>query len=213
MTTLKQRFNIDTAKDATPIGTIAIWSGPVANIPPNWALCDGTLGTPNLTDRFVIGAGINYGVGSIGGSKDAEVIAHTHTGTSDSAGDHGHTASTGSAGNHGHSMGSAGSHRHRSGYRIYASYSSIYYVYGKISGTTGNGYGAGSLQANAIQEWNSTEGSHTHSINSNGAHTHTVTVDNNGAHTHTFTTDSTGVAGTDKNLPPYYALAYIMRTA
>lgn len=33
-----------------------------------------------------------------------------------------------------------------------------------------------------------------------------------GSHTHTVTVDSTGVSGTNANLPPYYALCYIMKT-
>ena len=33
-----------------------------------------------------------------------------------------------------------------------------------------------------------------------------------GAHTHTITMDSTGSSGTNANLPPYYALAFIMKT-
>lgn len=67
----------------TPVGGIIMWSGAVAAIPTGWALCDGTNGTPNLRDRFVIGAGSgagsNYAVGATGGSKDAVVVSHTHT--------------------------------------------------------------------------------------------------------------------------------------
>jgi hypothetical protein len=33
-----------------------------------------------------------------------------------------------------------------------------------------------------------------------------------GTHNHTFTTDATGSSGTNANLPPYYALAYIMKS-
>lgn len=36
-----------------PIKTIAIWSGLIADIPKDWLLCDGTLGTPDLRSRFV----------------------------------------------------------------------------------------------------------------------------------------------------------------
>jgi len=38
------------------IGGICLWSGSIATIPANYALCDGTNGTPDLRDRFVIGA-------------------------------------------------------------------------------------------------------------------------------------------------------------
>ena len=38
-------------------GTIVIWSGTIANIPTGWQLCDGTNGSPDLRDKFVVGAG------------------------------------------------------------------------------------------------------------------------------------------------------------
>lgn len=34
-----------------PIGLIGLYSGLVADIPDGWALCDGTNGTPDLTDN------------------------------------------------------------------------------------------------------------------------------------------------------------------
>jgi len=39
-----------------PIGGIILWSGTVASIPASWQLCDGTNGTPDLRDKFVVGA-------------------------------------------------------------------------------------------------------------------------------------------------------------
>ncbi len=54
-----------------PIGAIMIWSGTDANVPASWHICDGgTYGgyaTPDLRDRFVIGAGDTYAVGATGG--------------------------------------------------------------------------------------------------------------------------------------------------
>lgn len=75
-------------------GMIIMWSGSIASIPSGWALCDGTNGTPNLTDRFVIGAGSTYAVNATGGSKDAVVVAHTHgfSATTNTTGSHTHTA-------------------------------------------------------------------------------------------------------------------------
>lgn len=37
-------------------GMIVMWSGTIATIPSGWALCDGTNGTPDLRDRFIVGA-------------------------------------------------------------------------------------------------------------------------------------------------------------
>lgn len=66
-----------------PIGGIIIWSGSEDNIPENWHLCDGTNGTPNLRDRFVLGAGSTYDVGAAGGEAahtltTLEIPAHNH---------------------------------------------------------------------------------------------------------------------------------------
>ncbi len=56
-------------------GMILMWSGSVATIPGGWALCDGTNGTPNLQNRFIVGAGDTYAVDATGGA-----LTHTHTG-------------------------------------------------------------------------------------------------------------------------------------
>ena len=62
------------AGSGIPIGGIILWSGTIANIPANWHLCDGTNGTPNLQDNFVIGAGNSYAVNATGGNAN-----HSHT--------------------------------------------------------------------------------------------------------------------------------------
>lgn len=58
-------------------GMVTMWSGLVINIPACWLLCNGTLGTPDLRDRFVVGAGTSYGWGSVGGATTSTVV-HTH---------------------------------------------------------------------------------------------------------------------------------------
>jgi microcystin-dependent protein len=73
------------------LGGIVMWSGNIANIPEGWALCDGANGTPDLRNRFVVGAGDTYSVGDTGGSADAVVVEHTHTGSTDTVGTHNHT--------------------------------------------------------------------------------------------------------------------------
>ncbi len=59
-------------------GMITLWSGGIGAIPANWALCDGTLGTPDLRDSFVVGAGSTYNPDDTGGS-----VNHDHTFTGD----------------------------------------------------------------------------------------------------------------------------------
>lgn len=54
-------------------GIIALWSGSIVTIPTGWQLCDGTNGTPDLRDRFIIGAGPIKAPGTTGGAE-----AHTH---------------------------------------------------------------------------------------------------------------------------------------
>jgi microcystin-dependent protein len=70
-----------------PAGLIAMWSGSIGSIPSGWYLCDGSNGTPNLTDRFIIGAGSSYAVNGNGGVSSVTLTtnnmpAHTHTATS-----------------------------------------------------------------------------------------------------------------------------------
>ena len=57
-----------------PAGAIVAWSGSVDAIPVGWALCNGENGTPDLRDKFILGAGGSYSVGAAGGEA-----AHTLT--------------------------------------------------------------------------------------------------------------------------------------
>ena len=137
-----------------PSGVILLWSGSVATIPTGWVLCNGSNGTPDLRDRFVIGAGSTYNPGTTGGSANAIVVSHTHTATSVVT-DPGHAHS-----------------------------------YNAPSGTDDGGF-SGSVVDNIVS---ATTGSAVTGI--------TVAT----------TIASTCSSGTDANLPPYYALAYIMKT-
>ena len=139
---------------AVPAGMIMIWSGSVGSIPSGWTLCNGSNSTPDLRDKFVIGAGSTYAVNGTGGSKDAVVVSHTHTATS-TVTDPGH--------NH---------------------------TYTRYDTLTGVG-GANPLWANTSTQ------------NTGSAFTG-ITVSTTNA--------STGSSGTNANLPPYYALCYIMKT-
>ena len=58
-------------EEVVPTGFIGMWSGSASTIPTGWALCDGTNGTPNLTDRFILGAGKAYQPGATGGTATA----------------------------------------------------------------------------------------------------------------------------------------------
>ena len=69
---------------ALPTGCIVLWSGSTGSIPSGFYLCNGSNGTPDLRDRFIVGAGGSYTVAQTGGSADAIVVSHTHTATSTS---------------------------------------------------------------------------------------------------------------------------------
>jgi len=55
-------------KEGVPKGVIVMWSG--TTIPIGWHLCDGTRGTPDLRDKFIVGAGKHYKLAETGGSKE-----------------------------------------------------------------------------------------------------------------------------------------------
>jgi len=147
-------------------GMIMLWSGSSASIPSGWLLCNGSNSTPDLRNRFVVGAGDTYAVGATGGSANAITVAHTHTGTTNS------TSLTGSLQAQGNRAG--------------------------LSGSTGIITNDGTVTGYAAQ------GTTTPSVPLN------FYLD--ASHTHGFTTDSTGSSGTNANLPPYYALCYIMKS-
>ena len=94
-------------EDSLSVGSIVIWSGTVASIPTNWQLCDGSNGTPDLRDRFVVGARQDSGgvaMTSVSGSLTRVGGEATHTLTINEIPTHTHTyqrasnSSTGSGG-------------------------------------------------------------------------------------------------------------------
>lgn len=152
-----------------PSGGIIMWSGAIAAIPTGWLLCDGTNSTPDLRDRFVIGArqddagvaktNITGSLTQTGGSKDAIVVSHTHTATVTDSG-HVHTTTiNGSA--LGHSQG------------------------GGANPLTASVPTSSPITANYTSQTSTTG----------------ISVTN----------ASAGSSGTNANLPPYYALAFIMK--
>ena len=159
-----------------PSGGIILWSGSVANIPSGWVLCNGSNGTPDLRNRFVLGAGSTYAVGATGGSKDAITVAHTHTFSSTS--------------------GSGGAHTH-------GAWSNVTSASADARGFGNSGaFSVASLNDSSTDYRTTLAGANVNAFSTADAHTHSVSG----------TTDSTGSSGTDANLPPYYALCYIMKT-
>ena len=143
------------APSSVPTGCILLWSGSIGSIPGGFALCNGLNGTPDLRDKFVVGAGSTYAVDATGGSADAIVVTHTHVATVTDPG-HNHDIVVRNAG---------------SGTR-----------YIDFNSTT-----PGSTLVNVAETTTETTG---------------ITVSN----------ANFGTSATNANLPPYFALCYIMKT-
>ena len=67
-----------------PSGCILLWSGAENVIPSGFVLCDGTNSTPDLRDRFVVGAGSGYSPGNSGGNSSvtlstSQLPSHNHS--------------------------------------------------------------------------------------------------------------------------------------
>lgn len=85
----------DPSKLGIPIGGIIMWSGSAASVPSNWKICNGSNGTPDLRDRFIVGAGSTWNVGNTGGIStlylsEGQLPPHYHTGSTNSDGSHSH---------------------------------------------------------------------------------------------------------------------------
>lgn len=75
-----------------PPGAVILWSGSISSIPEGWSLCDGTNGTPDLRNRFIVAAGQTYSPNDTGGEIDVilgddQIPAHDHG----ISGSHGHS--------------------------------------------------------------------------------------------------------------------------
>jgi len=179
-------------------GMIMLWSGSTGSIPSGWVLCNGQNSTPDLRDRFIIGAGNNYNVNATGGESSkllgtANLPSHTHqlggnVGNANLSHSHSWSGTTDNNGSHSHDITDRSSQDSGDGYQGYRE---------------GSG-GSGSNNVNS-----STNGGHTHSVGGNtnsqlGNHNHSLPAT---------TSDQGGTMGQSFSiLPPYYALCYIMKT-
>jgi len=168
------------ATGTIPIGGIIMWSGSITSIPDGWNLCDGTSGTPNLRDRFVVGAGSGYAVATTGGRTDTPLHSHIHGFTTDPGGAHNHWDN------------GPGPAITQGGFDV-----------------DGNGDAARVLVNDGPPfdniVWNLSEGNHQHTGRTGGADTNPIFVGGVAAN---IVNDSRNT-----NLPPYYALAFIMRVS
>lgn len=162
--------------NSIPSGIISMWSGTIASIPSGWYLCNGSNGTPDLRNKFIVGADadvtslakttITGSATQTGGSKDAVNVSHTHTATVDTVSLTG--TITGISESFNNSGSCSGIFTKQTGYGVTVT---------PIQNDAGNG-GQATLDA---------------------------------SHTHAVTNSTEGSSGTNANLPPYYALAFIMK--
>ena len=47
-------------KKLWPIGSIVMYGGDLERLPDGWQICDGSMGTPDLRDKFILGGDKNY---------------------------------------------------------------------------------------------------------------------------------------------------------
>jgi hypothetical protein len=167
-----------------PAGGIAMWSGSIASIPSGWFLCNGSNGTPDLRDRFIVGAGSTYAVAATGGSATV-----TPAGTIG-----------GSVG--GTSLTEAQMPRH---YHQMRGPNNISAPQNDQGASYSFGVYGGGTPDDAAQQYG------TFSAGSGAASGGTTTGTANG-NSHDHSAGSLSFSGTSAtNLPPYYALAYIMK--
>ena len=206
-----------TVSGGVPSGCILMWSGAIVAIPATWYLCDGTNGTPNLSNKFIRSGS---SVGSTGGADTvtlttAQLASHNHTQNSHNhtQNSHNHTQDSHNhtQDGHGHngSTNTTGAHTH-----------------------TVNGWSSATTRAGRIMVGNFNGGSA--SVDSAGNHSHTVSVSNTTATNQattatnqavtatnqsttasnqavTATNNSAGSGSSHENMPAYYTLAYIMK--
>lgn len=197
-----------------PTGGIIMWAGSVASIPSGFFLCNGSNGTPDMRNLFVVGAGSTYTPGQTGGSlTDSETVSsagsHSHGGATGSGGAQALAGAATTDGAHQHTgqtdgyaltVGDIPPHAHGialgNGPSFGANASG---TFGGIAGstTTDNGSGGGNAHSHGIE----VDGSHTHTIAVQSVNNHTHGISTDGSHSHTVTVNT---------VPPFYAVCYIM---
>jgi hypothetical protein len=196
-TTVKAVSDVANAAIKGIVGMIIMWSGTAATIPAKWKLCNGANGTPNLLDRFIVGAAGSYAPGAIGGAATvalgiANLPAHNH-GVSDP----GHAHGVYDPG-HNHYVNDPG-HRHNIfGGRIFDLNNSA----GPVSNSNGGFQGGQNLVG--VQQVDPSGTGIWLNASATG-----IGIYGSGTG---ISTTNTGSGAAIENRPPYYALCFIMYT-
>lgn len=219
----------DLSRGFVPVGGIILWFDTIASIPANFILCDGTAGTPNLSGRFVLGAGGAVPTRQVSGSFTSTTDgAHLHSGgVVDLQGSHAHntsgsgSGSTDAQGNHDHgavtgshvlTISEIPAHNHFGGSLQVAA------VTGGNFGSSTPWYTVGNSGGQALETTQGGGGGHTHGISVAGLHAHGVTTsvvgstDTQGLHGHNTLLPVDG-GHSHTVIPPYVSLCFIMRVS
>jgi len=212
--------SIPSTSPAVPSGCILIWSGSVGSIPSGFVLCNGSNGTPDLRNSFVLGAGNSYSVGQTGGSTTATLtqgnLPNVNFNVTDPG--HVHTASTTVAiSDPGHNHSASSTSSSTSTVTDPGHFHTVPYVIGSGTGiAAGSGDSIQPNQANSgtaftgITVSTATTTSTSIATNLTGI---TATASTTIASNVTGITVASGGSGSAFGiLPPYYALAYIMKS-
>jgi hypothetical protein len=201
-----------------PVGIIAMWAGLEEDVPAGWSLCNGENGTPDLRNRFIVGSGDAYDTGDVGG-QDSVDLQHDHGGATGAGTAHTHASGT-------YATDNEASHTHTSG-GYYAANDTHSHGPGTLrtggadtsgEAQTGTGVNVTHVAHSHQASWSGLTADDTHSHDvagssgSAGAHSHDVTGSSGSESAHTHPIDN-ALSATQSVLNPYYALAYIMRTA
>ena len=166
-----------------PIGGIIMWSGAVQTLPAGFVLCDGTNGTPNLQDKFIVGASNTTG---------------TPTSTVS-----GSAASTGGNANHDHG-GNTQNHTLTS-----SEIPSHTHPYKDTLFTEEFGSFGGTAHVDEIEELTSSSSNRNSSTDGNGSGVNAYLKNRTTSATGGGSSHSHGITQAS-SIPPYYALAFIM---
>ena len=198
-----------------PQYTIVMYHG--SSAPNGWAICNGSNGTPDLRDKFVVASGTTYTRTNTGGYATPQLVQHSHnynmTSSGSSGGGHSHSKgnfSLGTSTHNGHTHGSGNydtgnnntNHYHTIGANKPNGQAGVWQVNTSQNGGHGHSYvlSNGHPQSNmsGIQRTGGDDNNSQNStdIQTNGSHSHTVNlsgvttggIDSN--HTHTVSGNS-----------------------
>ena len=186
-----------------PAGAILLWSGAANAVPTGYVLCNGSNSTPNLQNRFVVGAGDSYAVDATGGANSTTIAttnlpSHTHSTGNHSHGvnDHSHSTPNHSHGvnshthstpNHSHGVNShshstpnhnhnMNSHAHSGNTSNTGGHSHNTTFYNSASNRSGPNDGPqNSRRGSSFNRGTSNDGNHNHSFNTSNAASNTNT--------------------------------------